>query len=61
MTAMCEEVLPPAFTVAVAHQVLDHHDRGGTCDSCTGDDCEMTVWALEEIAKHHARRHGRRR
>ena len=51
-----DDTLDPAFVVAVARQVLDHHAAGGTCKSCTAADCEQTVWALTEIAAHHARR-----
>lgn len=56
MSRVLDEPTDPAFVVAVAHQVLDHHAAGGTCQSCTADGCEQTVWALAEIAAHHARR-----
>lgn len=51
-----DEHISPAFTVAVAHQILDHHADGGTCQCCTPDDCPQTQWALEQVAAHHARR-----
>ena len=55
MTAM-NDALDPAFIVAVARQVLDHHAAAGTCQRCTPTDCDQTVWALAEIAAHHATR-----
>lgn len=53
-----DEPVNPAFVVAVARQILDHHDKGGTCQRCTPADCDQTVWALQQIAEHHARRAG---
>ncbi|HEY9416663.1 MAG TPA: hypothetical protein VIQ30_18050 [Pseudonocardia sp.] len=51
-----DELISPSFTVAVAHQVLDHHANGGTCQRCTAADCDQTARALEQIAANHARR-----
>ena len=55
------EPADPATVYEVAGMVLDHHARGGTCQACTADDCKQTVWALAEIAAHHARRQRCRR
>lgn len=55
-----EERADPPFVLAVARQVLDFHALGGTCQRCTAADCDQTVWALAEIAAHHARRHRQR-
>ncbi|HEX6968742.1 MAG TPA: hypothetical protein VF174_08045 [Micromonosporaceae bacterium] len=51
-----EERVDTPFVLAVAHQVLDHHDRGGTCQCCTPDGCRQTEWARDQIADHRARR-----
>lgn len=51
-----DEPVDPASVYEVAGMVLDHHAAGGTCQACTEQDCAQTVWALGEVAAHHARR-----
>ncbi|WP_158074124.1 hypothetical protein [Micromonospora sp. CB01531] len=56
-----DEPVDPATVYEVAGKVLDHHAAGGTCQSCGPDDSPETQWALEQRAKHLARRQPCRR
>lgn len=51
-----DEPIDRGTVYEVAGRVLDHHNAGGTCQSCTADDCPQTAWALAGVAAAYSRR-----